>query len=85
MTLEELVELRDGLIRESTQIHARARTEHRDLNPREQMRDQEIDDQLAEIKKNVAALKKDRPVTALDLRLAAANDNVQIRVPRPAR
>lgn len=85
MTLEELVELRDALVRESTQIHARARTEHRDLNPREQMRDQEIDDQLAEIKKNVAALKKNGPVTALDLRLAAANDNVQIRVPRPAR
>lgn len=85
MTLEELVELRDSLVRESTQIHARARTEHRDLNPREQMRDQEIDDKLAEIKKNVAALKKNGPVTALDLRLAAANDNVQIRVPRPAR
>lgn len=85
MTLEELVELRDSLVRESTQIHARARTEHRDLNPREQMRDQEIDDKLAEIKKNVAALKKNGPVTALDLRLAAANDNVRIRVPRPAR
>ena len=85
MDLEELAELRDALIRESTQIHARARAEHRDLNPREQLRDQEIDDQLAEIKRSVASLKRAGPMSALDLRLAAANDNVQIRMPKPAR
>ena len=85
MTLEELIELRDALVGESTQIHARARSQHRELNPGELRRDQEIDDQLAEIKKSVTSLKKEGPITALDLRLAAANDNVQIRMPKPVR
>lgn len=85
MNLEELAELRDSLIRESTQIHARARTQHRELNMAESQRDEEIDAELLKIKKSLASLKSTGPMSALDLRLAAANDNVQIRMPKPVR